>query len=399
MKYARGSLAFLVLAAWAVPMQAQDLTFGAQVRPRYEFRKPAGPGDDGFFSMRARADLLASLERNVRIFVQVQDVRFWGEETNTLTDYRADNFDMHQAYIDILHSGATGFAGRVGRTEFNLADQRLVGAVDWTQQARAFDGGVVTWDLRGGSLKVFGFKVAEATADSIDDDADFAGAHARFNVGAATLDAFGYYNRQLRGSMGPDLNTNEGTFGARFANDENTIRYRVEGAYQVGDRMGVDLRAFMVAGALGAKLGDKVTVTAWYDHLSGDEDLTDNTVRVFSTLFATNHLYYGLADLFLDIPQSTGGRGLQDLALKGGFTAMDDLWFGLDLHHFMVARQGTLSTTNLGQEIDLTVRHQYTPQFSVQGGFSYIFRQDAMTELGLLDEDMKWLYVMFNARL
>ena len=399
MKYTSGVLALLMVGAWAGPVAAQDLTFGAQVRPRYEFREPAGPGDDGFFSMRARADLMAVLERNVRIFVQVQDVRFWGGETNTLTDFRADNFDMHQAYIDVLHSGSTGFAARLGRTEFNLADQRLVGAVDWTQQARAFDGGVVTWDLRSGSLKLFGFKVAEASADSIDDDADFAGAHARFNVGPATLEAFGYYNRQLRGSIGPDMDTHEGTFGARFANDQSTIRYRVEGAYQIGDRMGVDLRAFMVAGALGAQLGDNVTLTAWYDHLSGDADLTDGTERVFSTLFATNHLYYGFADLFLDIPKHTGGLGLQDLALKGGFTARDDLWFGLDLHQFVVARQGTLSTTNLGQEIDLTVRHEYTPQFSVQAGFAYVFRGDAMGELGLLHEDMKWLYVMLNARL
>ena len=68
----------------------------------------------------------------------------------------------------------------------------------------AFDGGVVTWDLRGGSLKFFGFKVAEATADSIDDDAEFSGVHARFGVGSGALEAFGYYNRQLRGSMAWD---------------------------------------------------------------------------------------------------------------------------------------------------------------------------------------------------
>jgi hypothetical protein len=163
--------------------------------------------------------------------------------------------------------------------------------------------------------------------------------------------------------------------------------------------MGVDLKAFMVAGSLGAKLSDDVTVTAWYDHLSGDEDLTDDTQRVFSTLFATNHLYYGFADLFLNIPVHTGGRGLQDLALKGRFTATEDLSFGLDLHHFMVARQGTLTTMNLGQEIDLTVRHRYSPQLSIQAGFSYVVQGDGMGELGLLDEDMKWAFVMLNAKL
>lgn len=68
-------------------------------------------------------------------------------------------------------------------------------------------------------------------------------------------------------------------------------------------------------------------MTLWYDHLSGDDDPSDGTVRVFDTLFATNHKFYGLADYFLNIPVQTVGRGLQDLALKAWAYLMLDAAF------------------------------------------------------------------------
>ena len=56
---------------------AQEVTLGGQLRPRYEFRDPTATGSDGFTSMRVRATLSARLERNVRVFVQLQDVRLY----------------------------------------------------------------------------------------------------------------------------------------------------------------------------------------------------------------------------------------------------------------------------------------------------------------------------------
>ena len=48
-------------------------------------------------------------------------------------------------------------------------------------------------------------------------------------------------------------------------------------------------------------------------------------MKVFDTLFTTNHKFYGLADLFLNIPLQTDGRGLQDLAVKWHYTPMPKL--------------------------------------------------------------------------
>ena len=163
MKYITVVCALLVVGG-SLPLDAQQVTLGGQIRPRFEFREPAANGDDGFTSMRARINLSALLERNVRVFLQLQDVRLWGEETGTLSDFRADNFDLHQGYIEVGHSGDTGFDLRVGRQEIALGGERLVGPVGWTQQGQAFDGVRALYEWPKGSVNVLGFKTGEAIA-------------------------------------------------------------------------------------------------------------------------------------------------------------------------------------------------------------------------------------------
>ena len=40
-------LTALLVGGASLPLHAQDVTFGGQVRPRFEYREPAGDGDDG----------------------------------------------------------------------------------------------------------------------------------------------------------------------------------------------------------------------------------------------------------------------------------------------------------------------------------------------------------------
>ncbi len=151
----------------------------------------------------------------------------------------------------------------------------------------------------------------------------------------------------------------------------------------------------------GARVGldvadDKATVTLWYDYLSGDDDPGDGETKVFDTLFATNHKFYGFADLFLNIPAHTGGLGLQDMAVKLAYRPEGPWSFGADLHSFRVAEEGSLSGAHLGEEIDLTGTYRYSSNATIQGGLSYIAQDDPWGELGRLSENMWWGYVMLN---
>jgi hypothetical protein len=386
-------LPLVFLCASSVLAVAQEVTFGAQVRPRTEYRNPVGGGDDAFTSMRVRAYLNADLKQDIRVFVQVQDVRLWGEESNTLGDFEADNFDLHQGFIE-LGSSNDHLMARVGRQEMNLGGQRLVGAVDWTQQGRSFDGLRARAGGPWGGITLFGYQLTDATAPGMD-DAVFLGAHGEIkNIAGGSLGLYALYDHA-------DVtlaNTNQGTLGARLAGMASGVVYRGEVYFQTGDRGGADVEAFMVGARVGTQFAEgKGRVTAWYDYLSGDDDPTDNTTKVFNTLFATNHKFYGFADLFLNIPAHTADLGLQDIALKGSYAVRDDLTIGADLHIFHLAKQGLLTTKHLGEEVDLTGRYRYSPNLSFIGGVSYVFAADALSEIGRLSEDMTWAYIMLNA--
>ncbi len=178
MKNARMALATVVALGMISPLAAQGVTFHGQVRPRTEVRDPAADGAQSFTSMRIRVTMAALLEDDVSIVIQLQDVRIFGEETNTLTDFSADNLDLHQGYIDMGRFQSAHTAARIGRQEVNFGGQRLVGAVAWTQQARSFDGARIRLNRDWGNVDFIGFKTAENLAADVGTDAEFVGMYA-----------------------------------------------------------------------------------------------------------------------------------------------------------------------------------------------------------------------------
>ncbi|MBI4539347.1 MAG: alginate export family protein [Gemmatimonadetes bacterium] len=373
---------------------SQTVTFGGQVRPRYEFRDPAGDGRNDFVSMRVRAHVSAALERQVRVFVQVQDVRVWGEETSTLADFRADNLDLHQGYVQVGDTGARRVVVRIGRQEATFGEERLIGLVDWTQQGRSFDGVRVTLRDSRGVLDVLGFKIGEVIGSERRNDESFFGAYAVVgDPKAMTFDLYSLYDR-VRGRAATD----QVTVGTRWAGAAGYMRYRAEASYQAGQRADRDLAAFMVGGLVGAALaGGRAGLTLWYDYLSGDANPADGKAKVFDTVFATNHRFYGYADVFLDIPAHTAGRGLEDLALKGTLNPGTDVAVTADLHTFRLAKRDAFASAHLGEELDLTATYRYAPGLTVLGGFSYVWRGDALVAIGRLREDMSFAYLMVSA--
>jgi hypothetical protein len=388
-------VALAAAAGVSLPAGAQDVsvTFGGQVRPRFELRDPLLGAPESFVSMRTRASVEADVGEGVGLFVQVQDVRFWGGSRSTLTDFSAPNFDLHQGYLQFQAGDDDWFTGRAGRQRTRLGGERLVGWVNWTQQGRTFDGVRLATDLPWGRTELVAYKLAESLSENHENDGDFLGLYSVLrNVGQGTLDAYILYNR-----MGGDASTSQGTLGLRHVGGASTLSYRLEGSYQLGERGGSDVSAFMVGARVGSTLADgKAALTLWYDHLSGGTPDADKA-KVFDTLFATNHKFYGLADLFLNIPVQTDSRGLQDLALKGRYTPTAKVPILLEIHAFWLSNaQGLESSGHLGEEIDLTVRYLHSSRFTIWGGLSYVFRDSAFVEIGRSDQDMVWTYLMLD---
>jgi hypothetical protein len=386
-------LAAVALMTVALPAAGQDVRFSGQVRPRYELRDPVGGSSDSFTSMRVRAAVQALVDPNLSIFIQLQDVRAWGEEGNTLSDFRADNLDVHQAYLRYRGERLDWLTATLGRQETNFGGQRLVGAVGWTQQGRSFDGARVGIARDRATVSLIAYTLADATAPAHDEDAQLFGAYGTVaEVGPGALDVYLLHDRGTG-----DSPTSQSTFGSRWAFTGN-VSGRFEVSLQRGDRAGTPVSAYMVGGRLGTTFAeDRAGLTLWYDYLSGDSDPGDGESGVFSTLYATNHKFYGFADLFLDIPAHTAGAGLQDMAAKVSWTVAEGVRLGADFHHFRAAQQGDLSTAHFANELDLTVSHRYSEHLGVTAGLSLVLQDDALAEIGRLSEDMQWLYIMFDA--
>ena len=395
----------LLLASLPTTAVAQevDLKFGGQVRPRFEYRDPL-PAPDGdaeyFTSMRTRLDLRAGLDDNLSAFIQIQDVRVWGSETSTLDDFSANGLDLHQAYIDLGRAEEGGFMGRFGRQEVNFGGQRLVGAVNWTQQGRAFDGIRVGSGGSVGDIDVFAAKLKDNQVGDIEQEADLVSAYGTWDLSdTQDLDLYWIFDHTEDDEAVPgDQDTDRHTLGTRWVGNVSGFTYRAEGSYQTGTFVGEDVTAFMFGARLAHGFAGKGSVTLWYDYLSGDGDLGDDTIKVFDTLFATNHKFYGFADLFLNIPLQTRGRGLQDMAIKGTYRPHTNWLLRLDVHSFHMADKGPLASGHFGEEIDLVASWKYHKYLNLSAGFSYVFQNDGWAEIGLLETDMTWVYIMLDAK-
>ncbi len=199
-------LAFLGIPALA---PAQEIEVGGQIRPRFEFRDPSFSGrgfadeQNAFTSMRARIHVDAKLKQNVRVFAQLQDVRLWGSESGTLLDFNADNFDLHQGYIDLVSNDEV-WMGRAGRQEVNLGGQRLVGAVDWAQQARSFDGVRLQGMKDGTGALLFASQLADASSANHSSDRSLVVGYGRINhLLAGALGLYAIYDTD-NGSLTTD---------------------------------------------------------------------------------------------------------------------------------------------------------------------------------------------------
>jgi hypothetical protein len=124
------------------------LSLGAQARYRYEWFNNAnfgaGPQDDkGFHLLRVLGHLDAHFGPNVRAFVQVITAQATGREGGERPFIDENDFDFHQAFVDVNVPLAeqTSLLLRGGRQNLLYGAQRLISPLDWTNTRRTFDGG------------------------------------------------------------------------------------------------------------------------------------------------------------------------------------------------------------------------------------------------------------------
>lgn len=379
-----------VLAAVCASLLALPASLLAQTTDRYpEFEF------DGQFRLRGEADgrtveqdadlvtlsrirvgATARLMDWIRVYAQVQDARAWGTEAGTL-DGDADQLDLHQGYVEFRGSGA--LAARLGRQRMPLADERLVGAVEWSNVGRIFDGVRVLGQDAGVNWTVFWYNVAERDAvlpvgpdpqlnEGLNDDGWLLGGFAAREFGDVTSELTLLHDR--------DAATDESwTANLRVLGDYRRVSYEAAAAYQFGP----DRSAWFASARLELPM-DRGGLAAQLDYLSGDDDLADGETKAFNTLYATNHKFYGYMDYFLALPAQLAGAGLVDLILRGRLETSANTVLRADLHRFFTPEE-RLDQRGLGTELDLVGRWGFAPPGHLELGLSVFAPDDLATIL------------------
>jgi Alginate export len=131
-----------------------QLSVSGQLRTRTEFRDGSGTlklkinKPSIFTSQRSR--LTFNYKTNRVIFqTSLQDIRVWGQDASTISSSDGSKLAVHEAWAQIIlankndtsfkHSAVDYFAVKIGRQELLYDDSRLLGNLDWLQQARRHD--------------------------------------------------------------------------------------------------------------------------------------------------------------------------------------------------------------------------------------------------------------------
>lgn len=342
---------------------------------------------DEYTLSRVRLGVLAKPVAGLSAYVQIQDSRTWGSEASTASNEK--NLDLHQGWIkaEKLLDGPMTLDLQAGRFEMSYGDQRLIGAFNWSNIGRSFDGLRATGGFADvGQVDFFATKVGESAPRTGDgDDVDFQGLYFQGKPGTvagwfqAYLLRFADDRVAAGEQAGATGETDILTFGARVAGKVGGLSIKAEGALQSGERAGDDHSAWASAIVLDQSFqagSVPMTVGGGWALASGDSG-ADGDSEEFENLFPTNHLHYGYMDLF-------GWRNLSNPFLRFGVKA-SSLGITLDLHRFdlleetgawknaaggVMGRDATGgSGSHVGDEIDLV--------------FSYPIREKLKAELGI----------------
>lgn len=399
------AICLLLMVPFVAPAQ---LSLNGEFRPRTEFRNGyrilnTSQNDPAFFtSQRTRLNALYEQDRYL-IKIAAQDIRTWGE-VDQLQD--TPNVNIHEAWAQLNLSDR--FRIKLGRQELVYNDHRLLGNVNWTQQARSHDALLVKYhdsrarfqidlgatynqegeNLLGNTYSIDNYKVLSYAWISKDFGALDASALLLTDGFEVPTGAINY-----RYTYGTHLNyfNKAWKFAGTFylQNGDDATRRNIS-AYMVAAKASCSLSPF--------------TFTAGYDYLSGGK-AGDRTPRrhTFSTLYATNHKFYGHMDYFLNIPADTRGGGLQDLYLKTGYAMSARANLDLTYHHFALANSiadpldaGQTLDQNLVSEFDFSFSYGFAEDITFRLGYSVLFSYSSLERIQARQADglQQWGWAM-----
>ncbi|MBI3136479.1 MAG: alginate export family protein [Bacteroidetes bacterium] len=425
------SLKHIILAGTLVLAGAgsyAQLKITGEVRPRFEYRhgfqsladSAMNPG--AFTDQRTRITFDYKKDK-LEFRTSLQDVRVWGSQSQLVTneDY---GVSVHEAF-GVVHFTDT-WAMKFGRQELVYDDHRMLGNVDWAQQARSHDG--VVFQYRKEKLKLdFGGAYNQNSAQYNSTSYSVAKSYKTMQYAWANYKVNDDFNFSVLAlGLGQQVNfINQAgdsayqdnytlTAGTRLMYKKNKFAASSNLFYQLGSTNNWPAKSvsgYLLNLDLSYQVKEPLKVFVGFEMISGNSQ-TDtsasykNTQHAFNPYFGTNHKFNGYMDYFY-VGNHIGNVGLNDGYL-GVEYKKEKYTFELAGHVFM-AQSDVLDVTKLaadgsytamspylGTEIDFTGTVQLSPGVQCKFGYSQMIATQTMEAIKSGDRNAisNWAYVM-----
>lgn len=413
----------ILTAIGSLCLQATMAQFSldGQFRPRTEYRNGFGSiipdsADAGFAtSTRARINAGYTTE-SYQLYLSLQDIMVWGENRQLLAADLNNSFSIFEAWAKLKL--ANGLATKVGRQVISYDDERIMGEVDWTQQARNHDAALLQY-----AEDSFIMDVGLAFNQDFNDPSGFQSVGTAYATtgffsyktmqylygrkiwnrftGSLLLMNNGFQNFDTAGNadgisnlqtLGTHLNYKPGRFGAQANAFIQTGEW--QGSLDVGS-------AYLLGLELSYKVSDKAGLGLGTELISGNKSDTADKTEAFFPLYGTNHKFNGFMDYFY-VGNHANSIGLIDVHASANLNLGKESSLLLKVLNFSAQQELTGGEKSLGTEIDIV----YSKSFKGYGlkiGYSHLFEDDGMYELKGVTEanaadSQNWAWIMLNIK-
>jgi hypothetical protein len=441
----------------------KDWDLGGQVRVRLEahdfygvagragaldFRDHGGIAHNNFMMLREKVHVGYSIPW-FGFYVEGRDSSTSGDERDPNPE--ADSADLHQAYLTIGNKQIVSL--KVGRQELSYGDERLIGAFDWNNLGRVFDGAKLRYEDKNLWVDAFVSRVVlvdEHSFNMANEYETFSGLYASTKLvpkqetqlyflarntetespfahvkdtpqagGASPRDIYtpGLRVKSLPGQLdGWDYSTELMYQFGRYQNPAASVAAQRAARSQSHEAFA----AYVGAGYTFEKVTARPRLGVEYNYGSGDSNPKDNKHGTFDNLFPTNHKFYGMMD-FISL------QNIHNVRLMSSVQPHKKLTISLEGHLFWLAdtqdsfytvaggrRGGTAATPGtgyginkgydsfVGSEIDLVATYKICPSAAVQVGYGHFFTGDYIDQslsskaFGSHDADFLYLQTTFT---
>lgn len=428
-KYMFFSLIFLniVVPALAQEKDKNEVSVTAQLRPRAEYRDgvflPLSKNDKPavLVSGRTRLGVEYISKQKISLGITAQSVNIWGQNPMVQSvETPGSSFQLFEAWGKMELN--KNLAVKFGRQTISLDDERIFGALDWAQGARAHDAVSLLYKRKRTEFRsyvAYNQNYRRLYNNNINNPSgslyDVTQAYPykslqtlwyKFPVNKSLDISLLASNMSLQNAITTATDAkvhNLLTAGGNLFYAKNSWKVTGTGYWQHGKNLNAQkVNAYLLAGNLSWKPSPEITLTVGNDFLSGRKNADSSYINnSFQPTLGTNHKFYGSMDYFY------AGNGHKDKGLNDTYVKINynkkATGFALAVHRFISPEKINYSTAKrssyLGTELDADFSYAFNSFTNLNAGYSLHFASDALSYLKNVTSPQsvqQWVYVSIN---